>query len=56
MEKANIKQLSIGVESFSEEIRTHMRKKFSNDISKANPRIPMPYSYDMFKNFSESGK
>ncbi len=31
-------------------------KKFSNDLSKANPRIPMPYSYDMFKNFSESGK
>jgi len=36
MEKACIKQLSIGVESFSEPMRTSMRKMFSNEIMEEN--------------------
>ena len=31
MHYAGCKQLTIGIESFSESVRTHMRKKFSND-------------------------
>lgn len=31
MHYAGCKQLTVGIESFSESVRTHMRKKFSND-------------------------
>lgn len=47
MERANIKQLSIGVESFSEEIRTHMRKKFSNDIMEKNLELYSKYNVNV---------
>ncbi len=43
MAKANIKQLSIGVESFSEEIRTAMRKRFSNKTMLDNIQMYKKY-------------
>jgi radical SAM superfamily enzyme YgiQ (UPF0313 family) len=43
MAKANIKQLSIGVESFSEEIRTQMKKKFSNATMESNLELYKKY-------------
>ena len=43
MSRANVKQLSIGVESFSEEIRTQMRKKFSNAIMEENLEMYKKY-------------
>ena len=43
MQKANVKQLSIGVESFSEEMRTQMRKKFSN--------ATMDQNLDLYKKY-----
>lgn len=43
MAKANIKQLSIGVESFSEEMRTAMRKKFSNTTMEQNLEMYRKY-------------
>lgn len=43
MAKANIKQLSIGVESLSEEIRTAMRKRFSNKTMLDNIQMYKKY-------------
>lgn len=43
MAKANIKQLSIGVESFSEEMRTAMKKRFSNKTMLNNIQMYKKY-------------
>lgn len=47
MAKANIKQLSIGVESFSEEIRSSMRKKFSNKTIDENLQMYKKYGINV---------
>lgn len=47
MAKANVKQLSIGVESFSEEIRTQMRKKFSNSTMESNLEFYRKYKINI---------
>ena len=47
MSKANVKQLSIGVESFSEEMRTQMRKKFSNATMEQNLELYKKYNINV---------